>query len=172
MRNTLITGLLLCLPVAVLLAAASLAVLVGKLRCRSSRSVRPGTVLPYADRVAGRISGHRHPQVTLGVRRGGHLAAGLRDPGQGIVDVLDVYVGNDPGLTGHRQIGHEVPDDVAGAVGEGGAVRPDLPAEHRVVEARRTRGVRGGDAQVRHVTGAEHRDLSHAADLSWPDPGR
>jgi hypothetical protein len=100
MRNTLITGLLLCLPVAVLLASASLAMLVGKLRRLSSPSARPGTALPYADRVAGRIPGHRHPQATLGVRRGGHLAAGLRDPGQGIVDVLDVNVGNDPGLTG------------------------------------------------------------------------
>jgi hypothetical protein len=38
MRNTLIIGLLLCLPVAVLLASASLAVLVGNLCRRSSQS--------------------------------------------------------------------------------------------------------------------------------------
>jgi hypothetical protein len=36
MRNTLIIGLLLCLPVAALLASASLAVLAGKFRRRSS----------------------------------------------------------------------------------------------------------------------------------------
>src|SRR5580692_4850332 len=172
MRNTLIIALLLCLPVAVLLASASLAVLAGKLRRRSSRSAGPGTVLPDADRVAGRIPGHRHPQVTFGIRLGGHLAADPRDPGQGLVDVLHVHVGNDPGLAGHRQVGHEVADDVAGAVGEGGTVLPDLPAEHRVVEGCRTRGIWSGDAQVRHVTGAEHRDLSHTADPSWPDPGR
>ena len=55
MRNTLIIGLLLCLPVAVLLASASLAVLADKLRRRSSRSAGPGTVLPDADGVAGRV---------------------------------------------------------------------------------------------------------------------
>ena len=75
MRNTLIIGLLLCLPVAVLLASASLAVLVGNLCRRFSRSAGPGTVLPDADRVAGRVTGHRHPQVTFGIRLGGHLAA-------------------------------------------------------------------------------------------------
>src|ERR1700751_439722 len=166
MRNMLIIGLLLCLPVAVVLALASLALLAGKLRRRSSRSAGPGPVLPDADRVAGRIPGHRHPQVTLGIRLGSHLAAAPRDPGQGLVDVLDVHVGNDPGFTGYRPVGHEVADDVARAVLEGGAVLPDLPAEHCVVEGCRTRGVWSGDAQVRHVTGAEHRDLSHTADPS------
>ena len=93
MRNTLVTGLLLCLPIAVLLASVSLALLAGKLRRRLQRSmnrrfpdlpvtrpdreevragatslrsasagrlsaysvgraVRPGAVLPDADRVA------------------------------------------------------------------------------------------------------------------------
>ena len=66
MRNTLIIGLLLCLPVAVLLASASLAVLADKLRRRSSRSAGPGTVLPDADRVAGRIPGHRHRPILVG----------------------------------------------------------------------------------------------------------
>ena len=37
MRNTLITGLLLCLPVVILLASASLTVLIGKLRRTLSR---------------------------------------------------------------------------------------------------------------------------------------
>src|SRR5580704_15981206 len=172
MRNTLIVGLLLCVPVAMLLASASLAVLAGNLCRRFSRSAGPETVLPDADRVAGRIPGHRHPQVTFGIRLGGHLAAGPRDPGQGLVDVLHVHVGNDPGFAGYRQVGHEVADDVARAVLEGGAILPDLPAEHRVVEGCRTRGVRSGDAQVRHVTGTEHRDISHKADPSWPDLGR
>ena len=39
MRNTLVTGLLLCLPVAVLLASVSLALLAGKLRRRLQRSM-------------------------------------------------------------------------------------------------------------------------------------
>jgi hypothetical protein len=39
MRNTLITGPLLCLPTAALLASVSLAVLVGKLRRRLRRAV-------------------------------------------------------------------------------------------------------------------------------------
>src|SRR5580693_4508770 len=172
MRNTLIIGVLLCLPVAVLLASASLTVLASNLYRRFSGSAGPGTVLPDADRIAGRIPGHGHPQVTLGVRRRGHFPAGLLHLGQGLVDVRHVDVGNDTGLTGYRQVGHEVPDEVAGAVGEGGAARPDRPAERRAVETRRTRGVRSGDAQVRHVTRAEHRDLRHTADLSWPDPGR
>ena len=97
MRNTLIIGLLLCLPVAVLLTSASLAVLVGNLCRRSSRSAGPGAVLPDADRVARRVTGHRHPQVTFGIRLGGHLAADPRDPGQSLVDVLHVHVGNNPG---------------------------------------------------------------------------
>lgn len=37
MRNTLIIGLLLCLPTAMLLASASLAVLIGKLRRAPTR---------------------------------------------------------------------------------------------------------------------------------------
>jgi len=41
MRNTLITGLLLCLPTAVLLASVSLAVLAGTLRRRLGRVVNP-----------------------------------------------------------------------------------------------------------------------------------
>jgi len=40
MRNTLIIGLLLCLPTAMLLASASLAVLIGKLR----RAPTPGAI--------------------------------------------------------------------------------------------------------------------------------
>src|SRR5271169_1227062 len=98
MRNTLIMGLLLCLPVAVLLATASLTVLVGNLCRRPSRRAGAGSVLPDADRVARRVTGHRHPQVTFGIRRGGHLAAGPRDPGQSLVDVLDIHVGNDARL--------------------------------------------------------------------------
>jgi uncharacterized membrane protein len=39
MRNTLVTGLLLCLPIAVLLASASLALLAGKLHRRLQRSM-------------------------------------------------------------------------------------------------------------------------------------
>ena len=33
-----------------------------------------GSVLPDADRVASRVMGHRHPQVTFGVGRYAHLA--------------------------------------------------------------------------------------------------
>src|SRR5580658_5042262 len=165
MRNTLLAGLLLCLPTAVLLASAWLVMLVGRL-CR-----RPGTVLPDADRVARRVPGHRHPEVTFGVRLGGHFTAGLRDPGQGLVDVLHVDVRNDSGLACNRQVRHEVADDVAGGVLEGVAVFSDLPAEHTAVEGRRTRGVRSRDAQIRDVTGTEHRDLGHMLDPSWPGPG-
>ena len=39
MRNTLITGMLLCLPTAVLLASVSLALLAGKLRGRLRRAM-------------------------------------------------------------------------------------------------------------------------------------
>jgi hypothetical protein len=92
MRNTLIIGLLLCLPVAVLLASASLAVLARNLCRRFSRSAGPGTVLPDADRVADRVTGHRHPQVAFWIRPGGHLAAGGWNPGQGLVGV---HVGDD-----------------------------------------------------------------------------
>src|SRR5271170_2500291 len=132
MRNTLLAGLLLCLPTAVLLASASLVMLVGRL-CR-----RPGTVLQTPTALPAGSPGHRHPQVTFGVRLGGHFTAGLRDPGQGLVDVLHVDVRNDSGLACNRQIRHEVADDVAGGVLEGVAVFADLPAEHTAVEGRRT----------------------------------
>jgi hypothetical protein len=97
MRNTLITGLLLCLPTAVLLASASLAVLIGKLRRTLPRWLSD---LPMA--------------------------------------------GPDR---------EELHDDAN-----------SLPAEHGTVEGPRTHRVGSGDAQVRHVTGAEHRDLSHVFD--------
>ena len=45
MRNTLMIGLLLCLPTAVLLASASLAVVIGKLR----RATRRFSDLPVAE---------------------------------------------------------------------------------------------------------------------------
>src|SRR5260370_27980511 len=139
MRNTLIIGLLLCLPVAVLLASASLA---GTLCRWVSRRPEPGPVLPHADRVAGRVTGHRHPQVTLGIRLGGHFAAGSRDPGQGLVDVLNVYVGDDPGFAGYRQVGHGVADDWAPGGLRGGAVPPALPGRTPGVVGRRTAGGR------------------------------
>jgi hypothetical protein len=50
MRNTLMTGLLLCLPAAVLLASVSLAVAVGKLRRRLPRAMnRRCPDLPVAE---------------------------------------------------------------------------------------------------------------------------
>jgi hypothetical protein len=85
-------------------------------------------VLPDADRVARGVPGHRHPQITLGIRLGGHLAADLRDPCQGLVDVPHVDVGNHARLADYRQVFHEVTDDVARGVLEGVGAGPDLPA--------------------------------------------
>jgi len=81
MRNTLITGLVLCLPAAVLMALMSLAVLADKLRRRLGRMNRRFPDLPVArpdcqerrDNLTAAPVGRLHPDPlplpTPGVRR-------------------------------------------------------------------------------------------------------
>src|SRR5215218_1045599 len=126
--------------------------------CSAARAL-----LPDADDVAGGVAEERHPEVSLRVRLGGHLAASGANSLERLFEVLDEDVDADAVRTGDRVVAAEVADDVAAAVLEGRvrAAAAHLPAKDPLVELRRGAGVGRGDAQVRDPAAPEDRVLAH-----------
>jgi hypothetical protein len=107
--------------------------------------------LPDANYVSGGISESRYPQVALRVRPRDNLAALSDNLLQRLIDPLDEDVGQDAPFASNRQVGHEVPDHVRGAVLEARIVPVgiDSPAEHGLVKRRRTTRLARRNPQIR-----------------------
>src|SRR5215218_9074403 len=126
--------------------------------CSAARAL-----LPDADDVAGGVAEERHPEVSLRVRLGGHLAASGANSLERLFEVLDEDVDADAVLTGNRMVAAEVADDVAAPVLEGRvrAAAAHLPAEDGLVELSGRVGVGRGHPQVRDPAAPEDRVLAH-----------
>src|SRR3954452_20623487 len=106
-------------------------------------------VLAHAHVVARRVVERGHREVALRIWRRGDLAAVGDHLVERLPDVADEHVGAHPAVAGHRQLGLEVADDVAGAVLEAVALAVPRPPEDGLIEVRRRARVRRGDAEIR-----------------------
>jgi hypothetical protein len=115
------------------------------------QDVSPRTALPDTDQISGGISERRDPQVPLRIRLRHNLPALNDHRLQRRIDPLDEDVGQDAGVPSNREIGHEVPDDMAGPVLETRIITicVHAPTEHSLIERRRPPRLPRRNPQIR-----------------------
>src|SRR5919198_2007759 len=102
--------------------------------------------LPDADHVSRWVAECGHPQISLRVGRFHHRSPGGGNSRDRVVDAVHVDVWTHTGFASDGCVGHEVADNVTGAVFEA-RVRPILghgPSEHALVEGSGLLRIPGG----------------------------